>query len=202
MLVVERERVALELDAAVRAAHLELVVRPLLHAGQEDFPDAAAEQLAHRVHAAVPAVEIADDADPPGVGRPDGEGAAAHAADLLEVRAELVVEAVVIALGEEVQVEFAQDRPEGIRVGLDGLVAGGVREAQAVVGPVGRALGQHGLEEPRVVRPCRPAPGRVAGLRASTRATSPRVRREDPHHPVVVRPGAARGRQTGRRGWR
>ncbi len=40
------------------------------------------------------------------------------------VRAEAVVEPVVVALGEEVQVEFAQDGSEGIRVGVLGLVAG------------------------------------------------------------------------------
>ena len=66
--------------------------------------------------ASVPLVEIADGGDAAGVRGPDGEGRAGDAVDDLEVRAELVVEVVVVALAEEVEVEFAQRRQEGIRI--------------------------------------------------------------------------------------
>ena len=52
---------------------LEFVVRAFADAGQENLPDAAAEQLAHRIAAAVPAVEIADHADALRIRRPDVE---------------------------------------------------------------------------------------------------------------------------------
>ena len=52
---------------------LVLVERALAQLRDEQLPDAGAAALAHRVRPAVPAVEVADDADALGVGRPDGE---------------------------------------------------------------------------------------------------------------------------------
>lgn len=74
--------VGLEHCASVGADHAELVYIALLYAGQEGAPDAAL-QLLHRGGAAVPAVEVADDADLTGVGRPDNETGEPRLGDIL-----------------------------------------------------------------------------------------------------------------------
>ena len=72
-------------------------------------------ERAHRMHASVPAVEVADDADAMGVGRPDGEVDAVGAADAQRVRAELVVDAGVVALAEQVEIEVGDDAAVAVR---------------------------------------------------------------------------------------
>ena len=54
-------------------ANLELVALAVRQIGHENLPDAGGREQPHRVDAAVPAVEVADDADAIGVGRPHGE---------------------------------------------------------------------------------------------------------------------------------
>src|SRR5262249_55669616 len=77
------------------------------------FPDAGGvADMAHRVRAGIPAVEVAHHRDRPRVRRPHREThAGARAA--LEVRAELLVEARVRALPEEVEVVAAHCRGAG-----------------------------------------------------------------------------------------
>ena len=58
----------------------------------------------------VPAVEVADDGDVVRVRRPDGEISPADAGDLHRVRAEFLVEPVMPALVEQVQVEVGKQR--------------------------------------------------------------------------------------------
>ena len=71
---------------------------------------------AHRVRAAVPAVEVADDADALRVRRPDREVHAVGVADAHRVRAELVVDAGVVALAEQIEIEVGDDAAVPIRV--------------------------------------------------------------------------------------
>ncbi len=71
---------------AIGAEDLELVGRALRQARDEDLPVAGLLQHAHRMHAAVPAVEVADDVDAAGVGRPHREVHAAHAVVLDDAR--------------------------------------------------------------------------------------------------------------------
>ena len=66
--------------------------------------------------AAVPVVEIADDAHAAGVRRPDGEVRAPHAIDFAELRAELLVAAEQLPFAEQVQVEIGEQRGKGIRI--------------------------------------------------------------------------------------
>ena len=66
--------------------------------------------------AAVPAVEVADHADAIRVGRPDREVHAGRAADRHRVRAELVVDAGVLALAEQVEVEVGEHAAVAIRI--------------------------------------------------------------------------------------
>src|SRR5713226_1047457 len=81
-----------------------------LESRDEDLPDAGPLAQAHRVAPAVPVVEIADHADAPRIGRPYREGEAQHG-----------VAFMMRAFGEEMDVEVAEHRREGIDVvELDG----------------------------------------------------------------------------------
>ena len=100
---------------------------PRFDARDEQFPHAARDVLPHRVAAAVPPVEVADDADALGIRRPDGEVHAGHAVDRAQLCAELLVALPVLPFAEQVQIEFAHHRRERVRVvhrvGLAGLVS-------------------------------------------------------------------------------
>ena len=82
---------------------LEAVERALRRVGDDGLPDAGHAALLHRVRAAVPAVPLADDRHLGRVRRPDREGDALVG----DVRAELLVDALVTALADEVQVDVA-----------------------------------------------------------------------------------------------
>src|SRR6185436_2890031 len=75
--------------------------------------------------AAVPAIEVADDPDAARVRRPDGEGDAVDALVGSWMRAQDVIQPLVRSLGDEVEVDLADRRPEAIRiVALPGLAVG------------------------------------------------------------------------------
>src|SRR6185436_17468292 len=92
------ERIDLDQDMAFAGAKLELVVVPLARRRNEDLPYAARAQGPHGMAASVPVVEVADDADALGVGRPDSEVHPGGRSDPHGMRAELLVNAGVIAL--------------------------------------------------------------------------------------------------------
>src|SRR3989441_3349173 len=58
-------------DGAIRGDDLVFVNRAFVELGREEFPNAGGAARAHQVHAAVPAIEIADDADAARARRPD-----------------------------------------------------------------------------------------------------------------------------------
>ena len=105
-------------------------------------------------------VEIAHDADPLRVGRPNGEVYPSHACHLSDVRAQLFVLQVMRALCDQVQVEVGQQRREGIRI-VDSFVrAVPVAEVQAIRSRGGQdpiGVGNYGLEETVRMN----APGRI-----------------------------------------
>ena len=94
-------RIGLQDDFAVGVEQLELVERAFAQARHEKLPHAADAEQAHRVVTAVPLVERADDADALGVRRPDGEAHAGDAVNDPQLRAELVVNAALVAFVEE-----------------------------------------------------------------------------------------------------
>ncbi|MNZ07867.1 hypothetical protein D3C78_246570 [compost metagenome] len=98
---------------------------------------------------AVPAVELAHHRHPSGVRRPDREAHAGNAVLLHQLGAQAAAQVAVIAFGEEVEVRFAEQGPEGVRV-LGFLLAAGPLDAQAV----GRAFAQLQLEEPVGIGAC------------------------------------------------
>ena len=113
-------------------ADLVLVQRARPDAGHEQLPDPGAAASLQRVLAAVPEVERADHADALGVGRPDREPRAGQAVEFGRMRAELVVDRVVIAFAEQVQVEVGELRREVVRVVLVDLDAARVAHVQPV----------------------------------------------------------------------
>src|SRR5690242_10688745 len=68
------------------------------------------------MHAAVPPVEIPDNADALAVGSPDGEMRAFDGADPHDVRAELVVDSRVLAFAEQIQVVVGDDPAVPVRI--------------------------------------------------------------------------------------
>jgi hypothetical protein len=64
----------------------------------------------------VPKIEIADYADAPRIGREYDKGDAVYGVEHQRMRPELVIEALMGAFGEKIEVEIAQDRREAIRI--------------------------------------------------------------------------------------
>ena len=115
--------VGLEQDLAILGEDLVLVALARSHLGEEQLPDAARAHRAHRVQPAVPRVEVADDAHRAGRRGPHRERGALGAFVLDDVGAEALVELLVAALAHQVQVQLADRRQEGVRVG-DGELPG------------------------------------------------------------------------------
>ena len=143
----EGERVALQAQAAVLRPDLELVLRSLLDAGDEQLPDPGRAERAHRMQAPVPGVEVADDRDRARVRRPDREGGAGDPVQLADVRAEPLVEVLVAALHGEVEIELAERRQERVRVADGERVPVGVLHLELVLERQPR-LRQQSLPEP------------------------------------------------------
>src|SRR6266481_4757533 len=108
--------IGFEDDGAKSMLNLILVERALAKAGHEQFPDARGPQRAHRVTTPVPGVEVADDTDPPGIRRPNREAGARRAVNDAQLRAELVVNALLFALAEKVEVNLTERGQKGIRI--------------------------------------------------------------------------------------
>ena len=98
-------------------------MRPGTHAGDPQFPDAAATQRAHGVLVSVPAVEVADHGNTRGMRRPHGKG---HAA-VQHVRAEHLPQLLVPPLSDEVAIQVADGRqtPVGVFQGGGGAAGPG-----------------------------------------------------------------------------
>ena len=111
-------RIGVELgeDIAVFCADFIFVDFAGLDSREEKLPDAGGAEQAHRFAAAVPAVEVADNGDAVGVGRPDGEADAARTIDGDAVRAHHLIDLVVFAGVEEIDVHLADGGEEGIGI--------------------------------------------------------------------------------------
>src|SRR5437763_14299292 len=84
--------------------------------GHEDFPEPAGMPLAHRHAASVPGVEIADQADPAGVRRPDRERDALDAVMHDGMRAELLIAGEMVAFDQQMDIEFAEHRRKPVDI--------------------------------------------------------------------------------------
>ena len=74
----------------------------------EQLPDARLPAQAHRMSSAIPGVEVADNGHAARVGRPDGKAYALDTADRHRLGPEAACELVMRALGDQMQIEFAQ----------------------------------------------------------------------------------------------
>ena len=99
-------------QSAIGADQLVFVEMPRAQPGHENLPQTAGVTPPHRHAPAVPVVEVADEADPSRVRRPDRERDALDALMHDRVRAELLIAGEMVALDEQMQVEFAEHRPK------------------------------------------------------------------------------------------
>jgi hypothetical protein len=129
-----RERIGLLQNRAGSRADLVLVLLALGQVGHEDFPHPAGHEHAHRRHAPVPSVEVADHAHAIGVRRPHREVDAGGSAERDAMRPELVEHPVVRAFADQVQIEIGEDAAVPIRIVDLEDVARMKGDAQAVVG--------------------------------------------------------------------
>jgi hypothetical protein len=106
------ERASLDFPASDSAKPF-LVEGAGADAGHEALPHAGFGPQRQRRRAGLPAVEVGDDVDLDGVGRPHREVHAGRSVAYLDVGAELLEAAVVAALGQQVQVEAGQRRGDG-----------------------------------------------------------------------------------------
>src|SRR6266480_3519613 len=114
-------------------------MRAFFDAGQKQFPDSAAQQPAHRIHPAIPAVEVAHHADALRIWRPDCKVNASLFADSAQMRAELFIDFPVLSLGEEMQVDLTHNRAVLIRITRQLLRAIPRREAKMIIEVAHRA---------------------------------------------------------------
>ncbi len=145
----EAVRVALvDLFAPFRL-HAELVEGSFAESRDEELPDAAGDVLLHGMTAAIPSIEVADDADAGGVGGPDGEVDAIDTVHVAQLRAESAVASPVSALSEQIQIVVAQQRRKGIRIVNRHLVPSMVGNAQHIwLAPLGFRSRANRFEQP------------------------------------------------------
>ncbi len=131
------------------------------------------------MQAAVPRVEVADDGNRARVRRPHGERGAGDAVELADVRAELLVQLLVAALHDEMQVELAERRQERVRIAQRERVAVRILDLDLVLER------QLRLREHRL-----PEAGGILQLRldgARLHAHRPRLGAERAHDDAAVR---------------
>src|SRR6476620_3310402 len=119
VLAKKSKRIAFQENRATSGADLKFVVRVFADTGNEQFPNAAADQLAHGVNPAIPAIEIPNHTDALRVRRPDREVNASVVTELANMRTEFVVKAPMLAFGKKMNVHFAHDHAIGIGVARD-----------------------------------------------------------------------------------
>src|SRR5436190_3943546 len=128
----EAERVGLLDDVPLAIANFVFVLVALLYARDKNFPDAGLAKRTHQVETAIPIVEVADDADALGVGGPDGEAGAGHAINSAQLGAQLIIDAELLALAEQIQIRFADGGQEGIGIARAMHLAGAIRDYQLI----------------------------------------------------------------------
>ena len=107
----------------MRSDDLELVVVAGLGVRDEQFPIAGAAHP-HGMSPPVPEIEIADHGHAPCIRRQHDEADAVDAFEPHRMRAELVVDALMGAFAEQIEIEIGQDRREAVGIlELDDVVA-------------------------------------------------------------------------------
>jgi hypothetical protein len=152
----ECQRISAIADRPIDAVHPELVQAADRKARPKQLPHPGRAEHPHRRFVTVPVIELADQAHALGIRCPHGKR---HPLDLAvgggegaRVRAEDLPESFVAALGEQVQVKFAQRRQEPVGVGhgvhVRRITRSRVADLQAIVDQVGER--QHHGEQFRL----------------------------------------------------
>ena len=128
----ETERVRLQQRVALPRANFVFIYSARAHVRDEQLPQTGAAARLHRVLATVPVVERTDDADPLRIRRPDRKTGARQAVHECRVRAELVVQRVVISLAEQIEIVVGELRREVIRVVPGGRGAVAIPDLQCI----------------------------------------------------------------------
>jgi|GEM_PF-4384950 len=108
--------IGLKLRVARLIADLEFIQRARPKPGDEKLPHARAAERAHRVVAAVPSVEVADERDLRRIGSPHGKTHALHALVCAHMGSKFIVNPVLVALAKQIEIVRAQRRQKRIRV--------------------------------------------------------------------------------------
>src|SRR5437773_12523249 len=114
-------------------------MRAFFDAGQKQFPDPAAQQPAHRIHPAIPAVEIAHHADSLRIWRPDREVNSSRIADGAQMRAEFLINFPMLSLGKQMQVDLAHERSVLIWIACELLRSIPTLDGKSIIEIAGRA---------------------------------------------------------------
>ena len=99
----------------LRADNIEFVMIAGLGVRHEQLPIADAAHP-HRMAPCIPEIEITDHADPPRIGREHDEGHAGNAVQRHRMRAKLVVDSLMGAFAQQIQIEIAQDRRKAVGI--------------------------------------------------------------------------------------
>src|SRR6202166_2194936 len=116
VLPIESERVAFQDDLPKAGSHFNLVMSSFRHTWDEDLPDPSFDPFSHGMAPAVPAVEITYDADALRIGGPDGKSRTCVPVDLGQVRAQFLVDIIVVTFLVEVHVQLAENGTIGVRI--------------------------------------------------------------------------------------
>ena len=110
-----------------------LILLAVWQAWNEEFPDAAGRQHPHGMNAAVPAVEVADDADALPVWRPHRKVHTCGRSDRDSMRAQLFERSMMCAFAQQMQVEIGQDPPVAVWIVEIDRVIARICHAQAII---------------------------------------------------------------------
>src|SRR5208337_692359 len=137
--------------AMVSRLDFELVEVTLLKPWDEDLPQSRSAARPHRMAAAVPMVEVADDAESLGIRSPHRKTDAPNTRMLDHARAELLIEPEVGAFTEEMQIKICKDGRIAVGIlNFAGLLPAAVRSGQGDGQAVKKEIGlivDDGLEE-------------------------------------------------------
>src|ERR1700758_3541763 len=97
MLPEEREGIAFQHNIAEAVQDLVFVMSAFTDPRNENFPDPCFDALSHLMSTAIPAIKIANHADPLSTGSPNRKTHTRMSIDLCKVRSELFVDLIVVA---------------------------------------------------------------------------------------------------------
>src|SRR5271165_1951966 len=106
MLAEESEGITFQENIAGAVADLVFVMSKFTDAWNENLPDPCFDASSHRMDTAIPAIKIANHADPLSIGSPDRETRTRMSIDFHQLRSELFVDLIVIAHRVQISVQL------------------------------------------------------------------------------------------------